>query len=170
MFEDDLEPGDSHRVRAALGWLELGNAKEARAELSDLSEAAKIHPDVLEILWAICSEAKDWEEALSWADALVENHPERSSGWIHRAYSLRRVKKGGLEMAWSVLVEAAKIFPEEPIIAYNLSCYAAQFGRLSDAWDWFGKALGAADDVESIKNMALGDDDLKSLWGRIQSL
>ena len=82
MFEDDLEPGDSHRVRAALGWLELGNAKEARAELSDLSEAAKIHPDVLEILWAICSEAKDWEEALSWADALVENHPERSSGWI----------------------------------------------------------------------------------------
>ena len=165
-----LDVTDAHCLRAALGWLELGSPKEARLEMKQLSEAAQAHPDVLEIRWAVCAGEKNWKEALVCADQLVENHPERASGWIHRAYALRRVGSGGLEAAWNVLLKAVEMFPGESVIPYNLACYAAQFGRLNDAWDWLHKAMAAADNVEQIKSMALADEDLKELWERIRAL
>ncbi len=52
------------------------------------------------------------------------------AGWLHRAYALRRVANGGLPQAWDALLPAAEKFPGEPVIAYNLSCYACQMQQL----------------------------------------
>jgi len=166
MKDLELKMADRHRLRAALGWLELGNHAEARIELGQITKP--LHPDVLEIDWAICAAAGDWESALRSAESLIKECPKRSSGWVHRAYALRRVKEGGLEKARSVLLLAYEEFPEESIISYNLSCYAAQLGRLDEAWEWLQTSMDMASDFETIKKMALADDDLKPLWEQIK--
>lgn len=166
----ELRAPDAHFLLAAAGWLELGLPAEAAAELHKVSAAFQDHPDVLETRWQVCAAQKDWEAAAQVATTLVTKAPERDSGYIHRAYSLRRVKGGGLDAAWGALRPVLEKFPKNPIIPYNLACYAAQSGRVQEAWDWLHQAMEAARDVASIKKMALADDDLRPLWDRIREL
>ncbi|MDW8309781.1 MAG: hypothetical protein RMK20_10450, partial [Verrucomicrobiales bacterium] len=95
--------------------------------------------------------------------------PDRPNGWLHRAYALRRATGGGLERAWEALRPAADRFPREPIIPYNLACYACQMGRLDEARQWFVRALRVGDRA-TLKDMALHDDDLRPLWNEISGL
>src|SRR6266576_2731360 len=98
-----LGPPDSHHLSAAQGWLQLGNHVEAGEELAKMSASSLEHPDVVEVRWEVCAAGRSWAAALGAAELLVRNAPERSSGWIHRAYALRRVREGGLQQAWEAL-------------------------------------------------------------------
>ena len=164
-----LEPPDTHYFMAAIGWSELGNPAEARAELAQVSPAQQEHPDVLEVRWTIAAEEKHWEEGLQIAQALVRRAPKRSSGWLHQAYALRRVPNGGLQKAWDALLPAFGKFPKEPTIPFNLSCYACQLRQLEVARDWLKRAV-AVGGKEKIKQMALKDSDLEPLWDEILQL
>jgi len=166
---DQLAPPDSHYLNAAIGWLELGNPAEALAELELLPPGTKKHPDALEIRWLISAELQRWNEGLNVANLLVEVAPERSTGWLHRAYALRRVDNGGLQQAWDALLPIVPKFPKEPTISYNLSCYACQMQQLDAARLWFKRALSAGG-KEHIKKMALQDPDLEPLWPEINIL
>ncbi len=118
LFENmqPLEPPETHYLSAAIGWLELGNLAEARAELAQIEPAGQSHPDVLEVHWALCGEEKNWTEGLEVATELVRVAPERASGWLHRAYALRRVPEGGLRQAREALLPAFQQFAEESTI------------------------------------------------------
>ena len=164
----ELQPPDTHHFSAAIGWQELRNPVEAEAELANISAPCQIHPDVLEVRWQVCVARKDWAAALHVAELLIEYSPSSATGWVHRAYALRRVPGGGLEKAWEALLPTIAQFPKMPIIPYNLACYAAQFGRLDEAWDWLHKALEAGENIETVKRMALSDSDLQALWERIR--
>ena len=165
----EIGPPDSHHVKAATGWLELGNRGEALAELALVSAANLQHPAVLELRWMILAGQERWEAALDVATTLLSSAPDHSAGWLHRAYSLRRTPNGSIEKAWEALLPAADKFPKEPIIFYNLSCYACQMNRLDDARQWFQRALKAGK-KDKIKIMALADADLKPLWKEIRKL
>jgi Flp pilus assembly protein TadD len=164
-----LEPSDIHRLNAALGWLGLNSPADARAELDAIAPAQASHPAVLETRWLLCAHEQNWGDALKVAELELKSAPDDSSGWLHRAYALRRVSSGGLPQAWDALLPAAEKFPEEPVIAYNLSCYACQMQQTDIAWTWLQCAIKAGG-KEAIKNMALDDDDLKPLWGKIAEL
>ncbi len=164
-----IEPPDTHFLAGAIGWIELGNCREAKAELERISATARRNPDVLEVWWVIYAGERDWTAGLEVARALLEADPDRSSGWLHRAYALRRVNGGGLQAAWDALRPAFDKFPEEEIISYNLSCYACQMNRLEEARKWLQFAL-ESDGKEKIKAMALHDADLEPLWDEIQRL
>lgn len=161
-----IEPPDSHHLSATLGWLGLGVVKEARAELAQVSAENQNHPATLEVRWLLHTHEKNWDRALEIARAEIAIAPEESSGWLHRAYALRRVDEGGLPQAWEALLPAAEQFPEEPVIAYNLACYACQMLQLDLARDWLCRAIATGKKGE-IKKMALADDDLKPLWPEI---
>ena len=165
-----LGPPDSHHLLAAQGWLELDNPSEAGEEIARISPENLEHPDVLEVRWAVCASGERWEAGLAVAETLLRAAPERASGWLHRAYALRRVKNGGLQRAWEALLPCFDKFPKAEVIPYNLACYAAQMGRLDEAWEWLHKAMEAAGDVDAIKNMALADKDLEALWDRVRTL
>ena len=45
----DLEPPDTFYLEGAIGWLELGNAAEAKAELGRVSPVGQKHPKALEV-------------------------------------------------------------------------------------------------------------------------
>jgi tetratricopeptide (TPR) repeat protein len=164
-----LEPPDTHYLMAAIGWSELGNLAEARAELIHISPAHQEHPDVLEVRWAVAAEQKRWEEGLQIAQALVREAPRRASGWLHRAYALRRVPDGSVQKASAALLPAFDKFPGEALIPFNLSCYACQMGQLDAARLWLQRAI-AIDGKEKIRQQALKDSDLEPLWDEIREL
>ncbi len=167
-----LEPPDIHYLSASIGWLELGCPEEAELELGQISAAEQCHPDVLEVRWVIFAQTKRWPAALEVARALVRRAPNRSSGWLHHAYTLRRASDDGfhgLQQAWEALLPAYDKFPREPTIPYNLSCYACQMHHLDEARQWLRRAIRLGD-RDKIKRMALEDPDLKPLWEEIPKL
>ena len=164
-----LEPPDTYCLSAAIGWLELGSPKEARSELAAVSAADREHPDVLEVRWLLAAEEKQWEEGLEVAQLLVQRAPKRASGWLHRAYALRRVPGGSVAKAWEALLPASEMFPKEALIPYNLCCYACQMRQLDSARAWLKRAIAGAG-KERIKRMALQDEDLEPLRAEIQAL
>lgn len=170
-FEVPVELPDAHYLNAALGWFKLGCLADAQAELEQISPANQHHPHVLEVRWMIFAQEKRWSDALEVAHTEIAVKPDSASGWLHRAYALRRIANGGLPQAWDALLPAAEKFPEEPVIAYNLSCYACQLQQLDQARNWFKRALAADEkQKDDIKKMALADDDLKPLWPEISKL
>ncbi|HVY70410.1 MAG TPA: tetratricopeptide repeat protein [Verrucomicrobiae bacterium] len=165
-----LPPPDSHHLLAAIGWLELGNHGEAFDELQKLAAKHRDHPDVLEVRWDIYHRARNWGLALEAARELVRRAPDRVNGWVHQAYSLRRVEGGGLQAAWDALHPAVARFPKEPIIPYNLACYLAKLNRLDEAWEWLKRAVTAAGGPSPIRKLAQGDPDLEVFWSRLEEL
>jgi Flp pilus assembly protein TadD len=100
-------------------------------------------------------------------ELLVGLYPERADGWLHRAYALRRATNGGLTRARESLLPAADQFPDEPVIPYNVACYAAQLGELDEARTWLRRAF-AVGRFETIQTMALSDADLTPLWDEVR--
>jgi Flp pilus assembly protein TadD len=159
---------DCHYFSAALGWFELGNLVESKAELRHLSREHLDHPAVLELRWLIGAREQRWPECYELAEKLIQFAPENPSGWLHRAYALRRLPKGGgVEQAWTALLDAFERFPREATIAYNLSCYACQMRKLDDARLWLERAMQFGD-RERLRNLALADEDLRPLWDEIR--
>lgn len=165
----DLDFTSAHQLNAVLGWLELGNVDEARAELNRIGPAVQSRPDLLEVRWILDARREDWPEALRTAERLLEMAPENASGWLHRAYAARRVPEGGVEKAAKLLKPAFDKFPEEPTIAYNLACYACQLGQLDEAREWLREAVKRGNS-KKIRLMGLNDSDLEPLWPEIRKL
>jgi tetratricopeptide (TPR) repeat protein len=164
-----LEPPDIHYLSAAVGWVELGNLVEAEADLNRVSVEHQCHPDVLEVRWIILGQSKRWDAALEISRTLLKLAPNRCSGWLHHAYSLRRASKDGLKRAWDALLPAYDKFPGESTIPYNLSCYACQMHQFDEARAWLRRALKIGNKAE-IKQRALDDPDLRPLWEEIRDL
>jgi hypothetical protein len=162
-----IEPPDSHHLSSAIGWLELGDHCEADSELKRIHPGLRVHPDVMEVRWQVYSQAKWWEACVDLANTLIKLAPDRTSGYIYRAYSLRRCK--GLMSAWMSLLPAIERFPDEWLIPYNLSCYSCQLGNLDAARRWLAKALERGEKAK-LKSLALEDPDLKPLQPEIRQL
>lgn len=162
-----LDYPDRHFLRAAEGWLELGDSAEAARELRRLTRAAEQHPDVLELRWRLYALTGQWDAALAVARAVTTAAPERASGWIHQSYCLHELNR--TDEAWQLLLSAAGKFPEDSVIPYNLACYACQLGDLLVARDWIQRAVKMLGKAE-LKSMALTDSDLAPLRDYIEGL
>lgn len=157
---EELDFPERHLARAAEGWLELGNPAEAARELAGLRRATRRHPDVLELRWRIHAARRQWKLALRVATAVVSAAPQRPSGWIHRSYTLHELKRTAEAMA--NLLPALDRFPKEPIIPYNLACYACQLGELEIAATQLRRAMKLLG-RDQVREMALHDADLEPL-------
>ena len=155
-----LEHPDVHHLRAAQGWLELGNHLEANEELERITPQLRAHPDVLEVRWAIYANAKKWEACVDIADAIIKLAPDRAEAWIHRSFALHELKR--TQEAFDQLLPVADRFPKVWTVPYNLACYCAQLGRLDQCQEWFKKAM--AIDEHTVKRASIDDPDLKPLW------
>jgi tetratricopeptide (TPR) repeat protein len=155
-----LEGTDAHHLRSAQGWLELGNHFEANEELEQIAPENRAHPAVLELRWQIYAREKKWSACVDIAEALVKLVPNESNSWIHRSFSLHEFKK--TQEAFDKLLPAVNQFPDLWDIAYNLSCYAAQLGRLEECEKWFKKAMTLNEN--EVKRLAVDDPDLKPFW------
>lgn len=155
-----VEPPDSHRLNAAQGWLELGNAAEAALELAGISPSIEAHPDVLELKWEIQAKQHQWETACGLAFELIRSAPHRCSGWIQRSFALHELKKTA--EAYELLLPAVKRFKTVHTVPYNLACYCCQLNRMEEARKWIGAAIEIAG-LEVIRGMAANDPDLAAM-------
>lgn len=149
--------------------MELGNSKEALAELDRLSPEARTSYDAQLLEWQIWTLQSNWMEAHRVARQLLKQWPGEAQHWLFYAYALRRVPGGGLAKAWETLLAASEKFPEQAVIAYNLACYACQLDWHDKARAWLFRALENGPRKE-IQEMALRDPDLEPLRGEIQRL
>jgi tetratricopeptide (TPR) repeat protein len=165
-LKNPLPPPNCHFLNAAIGWLELGNSREALNELSQIEPAFKNDAQVLEITWQAFARTEKWDQSLPVAQTFCEIAPGLPEGWLHQAVSLYRLNR--TEEAWKLLLPMAKKFPRSWVIAYDLACYACQLDRVPEARRWLRKAfkLGEASEV---KLLALADPDLKILWPEIEN-
>jgi predicted Zn-dependent protease len=162
-----LTPPDTHYLAAAEGWLELGNAAEARVELDHLPAASQAHPWALQMRWRIDAAAGSHEECARIAGKLIEILPDEPFGWVHRSYSLHELKR--TREAYDFLAPVAGKFPQDFVIPYNLGCYCCQLGWLDEARKWLKQAI-AIGGLPRIRQMAADDPDLRPLASEIDQL
>ena len=162
-----LTPPDIHHLRAAEGWLGLGNPVEAERELAKLSVPLLSHPQVLGVTYQLYETTRQWERAAGTAELLCQVAPEASLGWIHLAYALHELRR--TREAYNVLVPVVNRFSEAYVIRYNLACYCCQLGELEEARAWLKEAIAVAGS-DTIKEMAAGDPDLQPLKEEIRQL
>ena len=160
-----LDTPDSFHVRAAEGWLGLGDVESATSELREISPSEQTHPAVLSVRYEIYSKTKQWDLAVDVANDLTEVLPEEPFVWISLAYATRRKTDGSIPEAKKILLGAEPKFPKHYLFKYNLACYCSQLGEMKPAEQWLKKA--AAIDNAAVKKMALADDDLKPLWAAL---
>lgn len=157
---DPIPWPDKHYLHAAEGWLELGNAVEARLELAQIAKPLQTHPAVLDLRWQVSAAAKDWPNCLDLAVLMTGKAPENPVGWIHRSYTLHEL--GRTQEAWDNLFGVASQFPKHPTIAYNLACYSCRLGDLQRAREWLDRAF-ALDQTSELRRAAADDPDLAPL-------
>ncbi|MCX8109445.1 MAG: tetratricopeptide repeat protein [Verrucomicrobiae bacterium] len=163
-----MPESDLFALESARGWLMLGDAGSALAELSRISQQSRSHPEVLVVEWEIRSKLKDWKTAFEIAERLVHLVEQRAHGWILRAYAARRMPGGGLEKARELLLPALEKFPENFLIPYNLACYAAQMGRIDEAWEFLCRAIKVGG-RRTVLQMANSDPDLEPVRHRLEA-
>lgn len=163
---DPLTHTDQKQLEAAEGWLLLGDPRQALAELDQLRPEIRDSLAVLQLRWSALAQSGDWTAAYDTAQRILEHWPDEPFGWIHRAFALRRIPGGGVERARDSLLPAADKFPTEFLVPYNLACYEACLGRLTEAWQWLRRAMKVGG-RERIRKLALADQDLAPLRKRL---
>lgn len=160
-MDEKIEPPDSFHLLSAQGWLELGDLDEARAELRLVSSRFLEHPCVLEVRWQISAKERAWHDCVGLAAELARAAPDSPVGWVHRSFALHELKLTG--EARDNLLVAAEMFPEDPLICYNLACYECQLGALEKARTWLRTACQLGNS-KHFKKLAREDPDLQPLW------
>ncbi len=137
----------------------------AARELAHVPEEYQSCPEVVAVRLSIAMLAKHWPQAAELARHLVTIQPEDPGWWINLAYSIRRCET--LDSAETILLRALALHPKEIMLHFNLACYAAVTGRISEATERLKHAISLDPHV---KQMALEDDDLISLREIIPTL
>jgi len=143
---------------AAQGYLELGMAEEALAELSTIPELEIRDPDIVELRLHILMQAKRWTEALSTAEELRRIHPDALPAYIHGAFALHEL--GRTSEARNLLLKGPEQLRKDPTFHYNVGCYEAVLGNREAALQSLEQSF-ALDDT--YRDFARQDPDLALL-------
>ena len=150
-------------LQPAIGYFQLGMMEEANEEIAALQPEAKSERIVLTLQVDIYGGSSSWQRMREVAGFLTHEWPDDSQHWISLAYATRRCRS--IMEAEVILLKAAELHPKEPMIHFNLACYAAQTGELVTARE----RLAQAEMLDpSIRMMALEDPDLEPLWADLE--
>ncbi len=162
-----LDQTDRFHLKAASGWLGLGDLDSAENELIQISPAMQEHPAVLLAKCEVYHAAQKWETLLSVTEALIQQMPRLDFVWVHRSFALHELRR--TQEAFDALLPAAEKFPSRWLIRYNLACYCSQLGRREASLLWLRQAfeLGGKDEI---KTLALEDSDFAPLRNELKEL
>ena len=119
------------RLSHAQGYLGLGMVAEAAAELDRIPAPERDAVEVLALRMAVLQKQQDWPALRTVAGEFVRRVPAEPAAWVTWAYATRRAES--LAAAEKILLEAERLHPAEPMIQFNLGCYACQRGDLAAA-------------------------------------
>lgn len=143
----------------AQGWLLLDNYVAAARALRLVPKAFRSQPEVEQFRAQLHLSAGQWRQAEPILRRLEKQYPDDPQYSVSLAFAVRRAKSIGA--AEEILAAARDRFPEVAIIWFNLACYAAQQGRLTDTCDWLREAAKRENEVQEL---AKTDTDLIPFW------
>ena len=157
------DPQLNRRLLTASGFSELGLFQEAVEELEALPVEVKETRVALVIWLELYQGWQKWSEAASVAMRLAETEPQESNWQVALAYATRRSR--GLASARDILIDASQRFPNCAMIQFNLACYDAQLGRLSEARMRLRQAIQID---EHLVDLARKDPDLEPIRDEVE--
>jgi Flp pilus assembly protein TadD len=149
---------DFRHAECAVGYANLGMFSDALEELETLSPAMSSDAGVQEFKLRLLERASRWQDAAGLAARLASAHPDEPRWFIAWAFAKRR--SDSIETASKILTDAASLHPKDPLIQFNLGCYAAQRGDLSSAQNYVRHAIELDHGLEKL---AHEDPDLEPL-------
>lgn len=161
----ELQLPDSHHLAAAKGWLELLAFDDAARELEAIRPELRDHAAVLEVRWALAANSGNWQDALAIAVSLTSLMPDKSEGWIYQGSALAELNRH--DDAYAVMLQGHERFPDDEILAYDLSCVCCALGRDDEAVEWIRKAIALAG--PAMRERAIDDPDLELIRDRIKT-
>jgi predicted Zn-dependent protease len=160
-------PSDLNHLKAAEGWLDLGNFVEANNELEEIAPLNRAHPHVLEMRCRIYEAAGKWEMSLVVTRTLCDQLPKWLPGWLHQARCLHEI--GRTHEAYHLLVDVVELFPDNQTIRYDIAVYAARRTLLDEAVELPKPVFRVVDDGE-FRKTALNDERLARVWQKIGTI
>jgi tetratricopeptide (TPR) repeat protein len=151
-----------HYINAAQGYLELGMAEEALAELERVPAEERAHEDVAQLRVYIFMRARRWPEALTACESLRTDRPDLPLGYIHGAFCLHEL--GRTVEAMALLQEGPASLLREPVYFYNLGCYHAVLGNPEEAQSYLQMSFNLD---EKFREIARYDPDLEDVIGKL---
>ncbi len=149
---------DFQCAESAVGYANLGMFTDALAELENLSPQMVADDGVQEFKLRLLERAGRWQDAAGLAARLATTHPDESRWFIAWAFAKRR--SDSIETASKILTDAAHLHPQDPLIQFNLGCYAAQRGDLTIAQTYVRRAIELDHHLEKLAHQ---DPDLEPL-------
>jgi tetratricopeptide (TPR) repeat protein len=162
-----LSQSDQLHLKAAHGWLELGNWREAIDELDRITPQWRVHPEVLAARWVVCSKAGNWTLALEIAGTLAAADPYNCIAVIQLATTLDKLNR--VQEACDFLKAAAPNFPEGYRLRYDLARYCCKLGKLKEALHYLESAFDSPA-TDDLRQKALDDPELEPLWENIGTI
>ncbi len=135
---------------------------DAGKELENIDPEVRELPLILSVRLQVYAGTQEWGLMQTAARRLVEFEPKQIQWRISWAYATRRVES--VTAAKKILLEALSRFSEEAILHYNLGCYDAQLGDSAAAMQRLARCFKLD---AGYRDLALDDEDLKSLWNLI---
>ncbi len=145
-------------LQAATGWLELGLADEALAELESLPTEARLQRDAMELKLVAQMECESWNCASDTARLLCLKAADEPMFFIRAAFCLHET--GDTLAACNWLLRGPKTLFDMAIFHYNLACYLWTLGEGPRARSHLKQAITMDG---SFLDAARGDRDLAGI-------
>lgn len=150
-------------LRAAEGWIELGNYDEASEELHSCPPAIKSTVECLKLWVRIYAAQNHWREVEMICETLAKHAPEDPFTIFNQAEAF--FKQGRPREAYAVFKYSPLCFRKGPKYFYALARYLCALDQKTLALKCLGNAF---DKDPSLKLKALDDPDLESIWVDVQ--
>ena len=150
------------QVEAACGYAELGMFRESMAELDEIPARLQNRPEVLQLRLHHLMRKKRWAHALRVSHMLCRVAPDCGTGFLHAGFCLHQL--GKTAEARKLLITGPVALLKEPIYYYNMGCYEALLGNVSEAEN--NLRISFKMDA-SFRDIARNDPDLKALHALI---
>lgn len=146
------------RIRAAVGWLELGLPDEALVELAPLPWRIQIRRPVLELRLAAEMAHRAWNKGSETARLLCLRFPTEPRYFLNAAFCLHET--GDTTEACRWLLRGPKALFGEAVFHYNLACYLNVMGQHTRARGHLETAIHLD---PGLREEAEQDEDLEGL-------
>jgi hypothetical protein len=158
-----LSATDQQHLAAAQAWLELGNFKEAKAELHAIDSAKASEPEVIRVVCAFLGAARQWQSLAELAVVLRRVRPELLDGHIHLATALDELNRTA--EAREVLLAVVEKFPKAYPVPFGLACCCCKLGNLDEGRQWWNKVKKITRSKKLLE-IARNTPELHPLWRR----
>lgn len=150
-------------IRAAEGWIELGNFDEAPEELHNCPPEVKSSIAFLKLWVRICEGLNRWEDSERYCELLAAHAPNDPFTAFHQAEALHR--QGRSREAFSVFQYAPTEIKQGADYFYALARYLCALDQITLALTCLGKAF---DHDPALRMKALNDPELERAWLDLQ--